>query len=68
MKIEPERRREYDSHTLDLLFSGPISRPDFAADFLKTVCTFKHMWLPWGGLLASLSALFWRSVFEWNFD
>ena len=37
--------------TLDLLFSGPISRPEFAADFFKTFCTFKHFGALFGSLL-----------------
>ena len=31
----------HDSHTVDLLFSGLISRHDFAIDFFKTSHIFK---------------------------
>ena len=36
VKIEPE----YDFHTWNLLFSGPIYRPEFAADIFKIVFDF----------------------------
>ena len=51
LKIKPDSWREYDSHTLDLLFSGPISRPEFAADFSKTFCILSISGLHLGGLL-----------------
>ena len=38
--------REHDSHTLDFLFSGLISRPDFAADFFQTFRIFVHFGAP----------------------
>ena len=49
--MEPERSREYDSHTLDLLFSGLISRPEFTAVLFKTFFTFVILGLHLGGLL-----------------
>ena len=52
--MEPERAREYDSHTLDLLFSGPNSRLEFAADFFKTFGTFRHFGAPFGRPFESL--------------
>ena len=39
---------------MDLLFSGPISRPEFAADFFKTFCTFRDLWPPFGRPFGSL--------------
>ena len=47
-KMEPERWQGYDSHTLDLLFSGLISRREFAAHFFKTFYTFRHFGVPFG--------------------
>ena len=51
-KMEPEHRREYDSHTLDFLFPGLNSRLEFAADFCKTFGTFSYLGLHLEGLLA----------------
>ena len=48
LEIELPCRREHDSHTLDFLFSGLISRPDFAADFFKTFRIFVHFGAPLG--------------------
>ena len=41
-----KRRREHDFHTWDLLFSGPISRLEFAAPFGRP---FGSLWLENGG-------------------
>ena len=48
LEIELPCGREHDSHTLDFLFSGLISRPDFAADFFKTFRIFVHFGAPLG--------------------
>ena len=48
LENEPRTLTGYDSHTLDLLFSGPISRPEFAADFFKTFGTFRYFGFPFG--------------------
>ena len=53
-EMEPELRREYDSHTLGLLFSGPNSRLEFTADFFETFCTFRHFGVPFGDPFGSL--------------
>ena len=37
-----------------LLFSGPISRPEFAADFFNPFCAFRHFWVPFGKPFESL--------------
>ena len=39
---------------MDLLFSGLISRPEFAADFCKTFGTFRHFGAPFGSPVGSL--------------
>ena len=52
-KIELERWREYDFHTQDLLFSGPISSPEFAADFFMIVSIFCYFGPPFGSRLLS---------------
>ena len=51
--MQAELRREYDSHTLDLLFSGPNSRLEFAADFFRTFSTFRHFGVPFGSPFGS---------------
>ena len=38
----------HDSHAVGLLFSGLISRPDFATDFFKTFRIFVHFGPPLG--------------------
>ena len=48
LEIELPCGREHDSHTLDFLFSGLISKPDFAADFFKTFRIFVHFGAPLG--------------------
>ena len=39
---------------LDLIFSGPISRPEFAADFFQYFCTFRYFGTPFGRPFDSL--------------
>ena len=54
LKIEPERSREYDFHTLEPLFAGLISRLEFAVDFLQISSSFYYFWRPFGSPFGSL--------------
>ena len=48
LKVELPFIREHDSHAVALLFSGLISSPDFAADFLEAFRIFKLVGVPFG--------------------
>ena len=68
LETELPCRREHDSHTLDFLFSGLISRPDFAADFFKTFRILYISGLHLGSLLGALAPSDWARFRQKSFS
>ena len=62
LKVELASTREHDSHAVDLLFSGLISRPDFAADFFETFRIFKFVGFHLGSRLGALAPSNWARL------